>query len=180
MKMMYRGCLGIWLVVLITTFPGVSTALLYERGNNLIYDDVQNITWFDYAFDPGFDDWDVTEKWIEDLNYMGWEYWRAPSLYELLYLGHDEFRQSSKYSTGPFVNIGSGGEFYLTSSISGIDQKWAYSLAQDRILQTWPVASIYGVAVMEGDTIPTPEPGTFLLFGLGIISIMARKYYRWQ
>jgi len=42
-------------------------------------------------------------------------------------------------------------------------------------MQTWPVASIYGVAVMDGDTIPVPEPGSILLLGLGCFFLAARK-----
>lgn len=172
-----RGvCLEICFAVLLIVYPGVTMATLYERGNNLIYDDVQDVTWFDFAYDPGFDDWDVTEAWVHDLEYLGITSWRAPTLDELLYLGRNEFRQSGQYDvTPPFVNIDIRGEFYLSSSLCGSNQRWAYSLRQDRIMQTWPVASIYGVAVMDGDTIPVPEPGTILLFGLGGFFLVARR-----
>jgi len=98
---MRRVCFGICFAVLLIVYPGVTMATLYERGNNLIYDDEQDITWFDFAFDPGLDDWDVTEAWVQDLECMGFESWRAPSLEELLYLGHNEFRESGQYAVTP-------------------------------------------------------------------------------
>ena len=174
---MLRVYCGLNIILSLIIYPGISTATFYERGNNLIYDDEQNITWFDFAYDPGFDDWDATEGWIHDLEYMGITFWRAPTLDELLYLGRNEFRKNGQYIANPFTNIGSGGEFYLSSSLCGNNQRWSYSLGQDRILQTWPGASIYGVAVMDGDTTPVPEPSSILLFGLGGFCLATRKYY---
>jgi hypothetical protein len=164
------------IVTVVLVYPLTSMATLIDRGNNLIYDDTQKITWFDFAYDPGFDDWDVTEAWVLNLEYMGADYWRAPSLEELVNLGQNDFWQSDTYNADPFTSIGAGGEFYLTSSITGDDQRWAYSLMQDRTFATWPVASVYGVAVIEGDIANVPEPSAILLLAIGLLGIFIANH----
>ena len=168
---MRRLCRDFLIVIVLMVYPIITMATLVDRGSNLIYDDTQNITWYDFAYDPGFDDWDVTEAWVLDLEYLGVNSWRAPTLEELIILGQNEFWQSDIYSTDPFTSIGAGGEFYLTSSVTGDNQRWAYSLMQDRSFETWPVASIYGVAVIDGDIINIPEPSIILLVVIGVLGL---------
>lgn len=172
-KMIYLTNILIFLVT-----AGMAQATLTDLGNDLIFDDVQNITWYDFPFNPSAEDWPVTENWVNNLTYMEWTDWRLPTNEELQSLGN-EFRETGAYSTGPFEAVGSGLEFYLSSTVTGNDQRWAYSLRQDRSFATWPVASIYGVAVRDGDTVvPVPEPAGIILIGLGFSGLVVATFMR--
>ena len=142
-----------WIIVLIVVIgigPSNASAFLFDLGHNIIFDFDQRLFWYDSSFDPGFDDWDVTESWANDLEYAGFADWRLPTLEELQHLGQYEFDNGGTYNTAPFDNVGNNGAFYLSSTpTSEGDQRYAYSLMQDRTFETWPVACIWGVAVRD-------------------------------
>lgn len=64
-----------------------ANAALYDRGNGLIYDDVQDITWLqdmNYAKTSSYDDdgrmnWSDAHTWVDQLSYGGFDDWRLPS-----------------------------------------------------------------------------------------------------
>jgi hypothetical protein len=64
-----------------------SNAALYDRGNGMIYDSSQNITWLqdaNYAFTSGYDNdntmtWQQATNWTANLVYGGFSDWRLPS-----------------------------------------------------------------------------------------------------
>jgi hypothetical protein len=64
-----------------------SNAALYDRGNGMIYDSTQNITWMqdrNYAQSSGYDadgrmTWVEASAWVESLAYGGFSDWRLPS-----------------------------------------------------------------------------------------------------
>ena len=63
-------------------------AALIDRGNGLIYDSTQNITWLqdaNYALTSGFDadgkmDWNTATTWAANLVYQGYSDWRLPTI----------------------------------------------------------------------------------------------------
>lgn len=65
----------------------LANAALYDRGNGMIYDSVQNITWLQNANliaslqpgDPGYFDWGGANYWANNLIYGGFDDWRLPS-----------------------------------------------------------------------------------------------------
>jgi hypothetical protein len=93
-------------MVLVLGFVGTSNAFLYDRGNGLIYDSDQNITWLQDAnlaatekfgvseYNPdtsyGIDysgrmGWNTAQDWIAAMNaanYKGYEDWRLPATVE--------------------------------------------------------------------------------------------------
>ena len=83
--------------------PITGNAILYDRGNGLIYDDVLNITWLqdaNYAYTSGYAaanalgaiesssiniqadgrmGWDAAKTWVAQLSYGGFDDWRLPT-----------------------------------------------------------------------------------------------------
>ncbi len=65
-----------------------SHATLIDRGNGMIYDSNQNLTWLqdaNYARTSGYDsdglmDWDAAMNWVGNLVYGGYDDWRLPRL----------------------------------------------------------------------------------------------------
>lgn len=65
-----------------------SQATLIDRGNGMIYDSNQNLTWLqdaNYAKTSGHDsdglmDWDAAMNWADNLVYGGYDDWRLPRL----------------------------------------------------------------------------------------------------
>jgi len=65
-----------------------ASATLIDRGNGMIYDSNQNLTWLqdmNYAKTSGYDDdglmgWDNAMAWASNLTYGGHDDWRLPKL----------------------------------------------------------------------------------------------------
>jgi len=75
------------LCCLISLFYSSANATLWDRGNGLIYDDVQDITWLqdaNYSVSSGYDDdgemyWDAAVAWADQLTFAGYQDWRLPA-----------------------------------------------------------------------------------------------------
>lgn len=101
---MKRSLLILWTMLLFLGVTCPAGALLFDRGDGLIYDDVLNITWLqnanygagssydDCLFDINCDDnestdgrmsWHNAVAWADNLSYQGYEDWRLPSGYNL-------------------------------------------------------------------------------------------------
>ena len=67
-----------------TCLVNVANAALIDRGNGMIYDSTQDITWLqdaNYAFTSGYDTdgrmtWDASVAWAENLNFGDFTDWR--------------------------------------------------------------------------------------------------------
>lgn len=59
-----------------------ASALLHDRGPDLVYDDVLNITWTRNANLPGSQNLTFAQKneWVENLVYAGYDDWRLPHI----------------------------------------------------------------------------------------------------
>ncbi len=70
------------------SWAGTASATLIDRGNGMIYDSFQNLTWLqdaNYAKTSGYDSdglmsWDDAMAWVENLTYGGYDDWRLPQL----------------------------------------------------------------------------------------------------
>ena len=71
-------------------FAGTTQAMLVDRGNGLLYDNVLDVTWLqdaNYAHTSGYAgadslgrmDWTTATTWAANLNYNGLTGWRLPS-----------------------------------------------------------------------------------------------------
>lgn len=109
------------LILLISIFPGASSATLWDRGGGLIYDDIQNVTWLkdgNYIFSTLDSSWDWptifdnAQNLISELEYFDpvrkivWNEWRMPKMIDSS-TGENELsllRDQMQYYN-PFVNI---------------------------------------------------------------------------
>lgn len=72
---------------ILLSLAGATQAALYDRGNGMIYDSTQNITWLqdaNYAQTSGYDDndgmdWNRATAWASNLTYKDFSDWRLPS-----------------------------------------------------------------------------------------------------
>jgi hypothetical protein len=76
------------LILSAIAFSSINTqAALYDRGNGMIYDSTQNITWLqdaNYAQASGYNtdgrmNWTQANTWVDGLIYGGFSDWRLPS-----------------------------------------------------------------------------------------------------
>ncbi len=62
-------------------FVNVAIAGLIDRGNGMIYDDVQNITWLQNANLAGTPmNWYTSVAWADNLDFGGFSDWRLPTI----------------------------------------------------------------------------------------------------
>ena len=75
-------------IILVLSLYSTASATLIKRANNLIYDDVLNITWMqdaNYSATSSFSsdgkmNWDEANNWAEQLVYAGHTNWRLPTI----------------------------------------------------------------------------------------------------
>jgi len=104
-----------------------SSATLIDRGNGMIYDSNQNLTWLqdtNYAKTSGYDDdglmgWDDAMAWVANLTYGGYDDWRLPRL-NIQVIGWPIFSSGPEmgdlvFSSGPDLGMG-----LMTSEIGSV------------------------------------------------------------
>ena len=224
-------------VIAIATFA-LSTsahAALIDRGNGMIYDSDQNITWLqdaNYAMTSGYDadgllTWAAANTWANNLVYGGYGDWRLTSITdtgndgcnlgyngtdcgynvntsgsELAYmwyniLGNTPFSDTSGNSPQigwgltstsadgvNFLNLQSDPYWSGTEYAPNTDLAWYLhtssgeqsALPNDQLLYAWAVRD--GDVALNRDAVPVPAPAPVLLFGAGILGMMAAKRRR--
>ena len=66
------------LMVAALGFPGSASAILLDRGPDLVYDNVLNITWTRQAGDGSERNWPDAKTWAAGLVFAGFNDWRLP------------------------------------------------------------------------------------------------------
>ena len=64
-------------------FSSLARATLTDRGNGLIYDSVNNISWTQVAGDGVQRRWDAQRNWADGFSLAGFDDFRLPSIAEL-------------------------------------------------------------------------------------------------
>lgn len=95
--------------------PAVSNATLIDRGNGMIYDSFQNLTWLqdaNHAKTSGYDSdglmgWNEAVAWANNLTYGGYDDWRLPQL-DIISTGFGFSLIFSEILLGPATNLSTG------------------------------------------------------------------------
>lgn len=83
-----KSIVSVSIIAATLSWSAAANATLIDRGNGMIYDSNQNLTWLqdtNYAKTSGYDDdglmgWDDAMAWAANLTYGGHEDWRLPKL----------------------------------------------------------------------------------------------------
>ena len=84
MRIKFLHILFVMMAFTISITSNVANAGLIDRGNGMIYDDVQDLTWLqdaNYAKTSGYDDdglmtWQESVDWAAQLSFGGYNDWR--------------------------------------------------------------------------------------------------------
>jgi len=163
-------------------FSSNAHATLFDRGNGLIYDDVNNISWVKDADVSGLNNWSGQVAWAESFSLAGFDDFHLATIEELASLyGQLPGGPNKAGDTSPFEDIQffywSGTEFEFDSGLA-----WFFSFFSGGQSLGIKGDDRYGWAVRPGDSVGdsvrVPEPGAAVLLGLGLIGLrMARR--RW-
>ncbi len=164
------------------TFTSTSKADLIPRGNGMVFDSVQNLTWLqdaNYADTVGYVaggamDWNTADSWVKTLNVGGYTDWRLPGYtnaeFTTMFItelgnNNDPFNPSP-LKPGPFINIqyiAYSTSAYWTDGVNG-DFAWAYMTWQNFPINQYNVAVSYSVWPVRTGDVAVQTPPTLQIF----------------
>ncbi len=188
-------------LALISSVAATSTAhaSLFDRGNGMIYDDIEDITWTVNANINGLMTWDQAVAWADNLVLDDYSDWRLPTIIpsttrynhaesemdELFYseLGgtagvsivttHSNNAYYNLFTNIQSHNYWSGTEYAPPSSAA-----WSFATNDGGQGSGFKNTLNYAWAVRAGDVSSVPVPGAIWMFGSGLIGLtgLTRKY----
>jgi hypothetical protein len=185
-------------MLLATLLIHTAHATLIDRGNGMIYDSVQDITWLQDANLAGTTmNWDDSVVWAAGLSVGGFDNWRLYNAdpncsrfnctgNELGHLFYNEFnltaRQSISTATGAglvnlnlFTNVQSNSYWSGTEFAPRPTLAWSFTTTFGEQLDNNKNGTAYVWAVRDGDVAAVPAPGTLAILGLGLLGLVVRK-----
>jgi hypothetical protein len=190
---MRKNLIVLFLVVLFvaagTVVTGTAKAALIDNGNNLIYDTVLKITWYDPA--PTEMTWTyATTVWAPSLTVGGTTAgsWTLPTTPGVTFgytnegeMGFLYYSELGNTAGGPLAHIGvfnllpadywSGREYAPNTSFA-----WVFQFADGDQALDYKFINGYALAVHSGDVgAPVPIPGAVLLFAPGLFGLAAMR-----
>ena len=187
------------LAAVLVLMAGGAQALLIDRGDGFIYDDVQDITWAQNANINGPADWASQMAWAAGYSqthsvYGTFDDWRLASMDVN---GDDTIVncssateaacQDNEYGymyfqngvtpalMGLFTNVQSDLYWSSTEWASNTSQAWYFRFNNSGQFMNAKIYDNYAWAVMDGDVVPVPEPSTALLLSLGLVGLASRR-----
>ena len=162
-----------------------NAGLIKSLDNNLIYDDISNVTWLAdvlYAKTSGFDSdskmtWANSEAWADGLNTFGFSDWRLATLNEGLSL------QDNGQDTSLFGNTDFADHQFWTSTVSttNVDKRAWFRLDGSSNFVIPGTSKKYAWAVTDGDVAglkvdaTVSEPATMAMFSLALAGFAYRR-----
>jgi hypothetical protein len=166
-----------------------SNAKLFDRGAGLIYDDLLDITWLQYANYSGLTmTWDEATNWVGNLVYQGYDDWRLPvsdtscSGYDCAQseMGHLFSMEGITSDTpGIFMDVRPYMYWSATEDSSDVTKAYRFNFSSGSQGTSSKALGRYAWAVRNGDSAPpvAPEPVSSALFISGGVTFGIRRYF---
>lgn len=172
--------LSIISLVAVLAFASLANANNFvSNGSGLIYDQNQNITWYDFVETSGMN-WYEATNWVQSLTIGGVSGWRLPTISPTnemnnLYYELGNYYGQATVNIAPFSNLIE--ESYWTSTEVDATLTYIYNF---NLAQVHAADKLYSsrnvIAVHDGNiSASVPEPTTLLLLGLGFLGLAGAR-----